>query len=145
MKKFKSFGNSSLIEDTGACELYKTLCAKEYAQYPYERCDLDDGMSVINQVIGGYWKPRFLMDERNKTAVEFMDRWTILKTTRTDDIDWLSLKGLPQNAIDKAKGLNDREITIYSYVDRAGKPLVMFRNIKDNDELNEMEKETQKN
>ena len=53
MKKFKLFGNSSQIEDNGAYELYKALSAEEYTQYPYEKCDLDDGMSVINQVIGG--------------------------------------------------------------------------------------------
>lgn len=148
-----------------------------------ERRDLDDGMGVINQVIGEYWKPRFLMDEKSKTAVEFMDSCTILKTICTDDIDWMSLEGLPQDAIDKAKELNalfptfvrsykkdvaevswqinpdgryymdedgygmtnDEEITIYSYVDRAGKPLVKFRNIKDYDELNEMEKEARRN
>ena len=73
MKKFKLFGNSSQIEDNGARELYKALSTEEYTQYPYEKCDLDDGMSVFNQVIGGYWKPRFLMDERNQAAVEFMD------------------------------------------------------------------------
>lgn len=183
MKKFKLFGNSSQIEDNGACELYKALSVEEYTQYPYEKCDLDDGMSVINQVIGGYWKPRFLMDERTKTAVEFMDSWTTLKTIRTDDIDWQSLEGLPQDAIDKAKELNahfpifvrgykigvaevswqinpdgryymdedgygmtdDEEIIIYSYVDRAGKPLVKFRNIKDYSELDEMEIEARRN
>ena len=56
MKKFKLFGNSSQIEDNGAYELYKVLSTEEYTQYPYEKCDLDDGMSVINQVIGGYWR-----------------------------------------------------------------------------------------
>ena len=183
MKKFKLFGNSSPIENTDARELYKALSAEEYTQYPYEKCDLDDGMSVINQVFGEYWKPRFLMDERNKAAVEFMDSLTTLKTIRTDDIDWQSLEGLPQDAIDKAKELNahfptfvrgykngvasvdwqinpdgryymdedgygmadDEEITIYSYVDRAGKPLVKFRNIKDYNELHEMEKEARRN
>ena len=40
---------------------------------------------------------------------------------------------------------DDEEITIYSYVDRAGKPLVKFRYIKDYSELDEMEKEARKN
>ena len=40
---------------------------------------------------------------------------------------------------------NDDEITIYSYVDRAGKPLVCFRNINDYAELNQMEEEARKN
>ena len=183
MKKIKLFGNCSQKRNTGACELYKALCVEKYTQYPYEKCDLNDGMSVINQVIGEYWKPRFLMDERNKTAVEFMDSWTTLKTIHTDDIDWLSLKGLPQDVIDKAKNLNahfptfvrgykngiaevswqinpdgryymdedgygmtdDEEITIYSYVDRSGKPLVKFRNIKNYSELDEMEEEARRN
>ena len=39
---------------------------------------------------------------------------------------------------------DDEEITIYSYVDRAGKPLVKFRNIKDYGELKVMEKEARK-
>ena len=182
MKKFKLFGNGAPIENNGACELYKALSVGEYNQYPYERCKLDDGMSVINQVIEGYWKPRFLIDERNKTAVEFMDSLTTLKTVCADDIDWQSLEGLPQDVIDKARGLNahfptfvrgykngvaevswqinpdgqyymdedgygmtdDEEIKIYSYVDRAGKPLVKFRNIKDYGELKVMEKEARK-
>lgn len=41
--------------------------------------------------------------------------------------------------------INDEEITIYCYVDRADKPLVKFRNIKDYDELNEMKKEARRN
>lgn len=140
-------------------------------------------MYVVNQSIGGYWKPRFLVDERNKTAVEIMNEWTILLTVCADDIDWKSLEGLPSHAIDKAKRLNasfptfvknynddvaemswqinpdgryymdedgygmtnDDEITIYSYVDRAGKPLVCFRNINDYAELNKMEEEARKN
>lgn len=163
--------------------LYQTLCAEEYTQYPYQRQDLDEGMSVINQVIGEYWKPRFLIDERNQTAVECMDSWTILQTVGADDIDWQSLEGLPQEAVNRAKGLNavfptfvrnyrkgmaqvswqinpdgryymdedgygmtdDVEITLYSYVDRAGRPLAKFRYVKDYDELDKMETQARKN
>lgn len=39
---------------------------------------------------------------------------------------------------------DDEEITIYSYVDRTGKPLVRFRNIRDYGELDEMEKEARR-
>lgn len=35
-----------------------------------------------------------------------MDSRTTLQTICTDDIDWMSLEGLPQDAIDKAKELN---------------------------------------
>lgn len=140
-------------------------------------------MYVIDQVIGEYWKPRYLVDEKNKTAVEFMTSWTTLQTVCVDDIDWKSLESLLQKAIDKARNLNavfptfvkeykngmaevswqinpdgryymdedgygmtnDEEITIYSYVDRAGKPLVKFRKIKDYGELEEMAKEARRN
>lgn len=159
--------------------LYNKLSVNVYTQYPYEKQGLDDGMYVINQVIGEYWKPRFLIDEKSKTAIEFMDSCTTLQTVNADDVDWKTLEGLPQEAIDRAKVLDavyptfirgykndvaevswqinpdgryfmdedgygmtdDEEITIYSYVDRAGKPLVKFRYVKDYDELDEMEKE----
>lgn len=182
MKKLKLFGRSMQIEGTAAHELYQALCREEYSRHPYEKMDLDEGMSVINQVIGEYWKPRYLIDERNETAVEFMDGCTILQTVCTDDVDWKSLEGLPQDAIDTAKELNaffptfvrgyrkgvaevswqispdgryymdedgygmtaSEEITIYSYVDRAGRPLVRFRKVEDYCELDKMEKEARR-
>lgn len=160
-------------------ELYKKLSGTIYSQYPYKKNDQGEGMWIVEQAIGEYWKPRYLVDEINKTAVEFMSSECVLQTVTVDDIDWKSLKGLPQEAISKAKALNavfptsvrqykksiasvdwelnpdgryfmdedgygmtnDEEITVYSYVDRAGKPLVKFRYIKDFSELREMEKE----
>ncbi|MCD8235182.1 MAG: hypothetical protein LUD00_00705 [Prevotellaceae bacterium] len=183
MKEFNLFRNDKQVEETAAHGLHKTLSVEEYTHYPYEKQSLDEDMYVINQVIGEYWKPRYLVDEKKKTAVEFMDSWTTLQTVCADDIDWKSLEGLPQDAIDKAKELNahfptfvrgykngvaevswqinpdgryymdedgygmtdDEEITIYSYVDRTGNPLVKFRNIKDYGELEEMEKEARRN
>lgn len=183
MKIIDLFGKGTQEKENADKELYVKLCAEEFSRRPYEKEDLKDGMYVVNQSIGGYWKPRFLVDERNKTAVEIMNEWTILLTVCADDIDWKSLEGLPSHAIDKAKRLNasfptfvknykddvaemswqinpdgryymdedgygmtnDEEITIYSYVDRAGKPLVCFRNINDYAELNQMEEEARKN
>lgn len=183
MKEINLSSKGVQIEETAAHELYKALRVEEYAQYPYEKQNLGDGMCVVNQVIGEYWKPRFLMDGRNRSAVEFMDIRSTLQTVCPDDIDWKSLEGLPQDAIDKAKELNaifptfvrgykegvaevswqinpdgryymdedgfgmtdDDEITIYSYVDRDGKPLVKFRKIRDYSELGEMEKEARRN
>lgn len=183
MKKFNPLRKGKQAEETVAHILYKTLCADTYTQYPYEKRSLDEDMYVINQVIGEYWKPRYLVDEKNKTSVEFMDSWTTLQTVCPDDIDWKSLEGLSQEVIDKARNLNavfptfvrryengvaevswqinpdgryymdedgfgmtdDEEITIYSYVDRAGKPLVKFRNIKDYGELEKMRKAARRN
>lgn len=183
MKKFTLFGKGTQKDGTAVQDLYKMLNVEEYTHYPYEKQSLDEEMYVINQVIDEYWKPRYLVDEKNKTAVEFMDSWTTLQTVCADDIDWKSLEGLPQEVIDKVRILNavfptfvrrykngvaevswqinpdgryymdedgygmtdDEEITIYSYVDRTGKPLIKFRTIKNFNELNMMEKEAIKN
>lgn len=184
MKKFNLFGKEKETQvDPIANFMYKALSAEKYTQRPYQKEDLGENMYIINESICGYWKPRYLIDDRNKTAVEFMDRMTRLQTVSNDDIDWESLKDLPPEAIDRAKNLNaiypsfirkykndvaevswqlnpdgryfmdedgfgmtdDEEITIYGYVDRAGKPLVKFRYINDYSELDEMEKEARIN
>lgn len=106
MKIFNPLGKDKYVEEAAAQRLYKTLNADTYTKYPYEKRSLGEDMHVINQVIGEYWKPRYLVDEKNKTAIEFMDSWTTLQTVCTDDIDWKSLEGLPQNAIGRAKVLD---------------------------------------
>lgn len=106
MKKFILFGKGTQKEGTDVQDLYKILSVEEYTHYPYEKQSLGEEMYVINQVIGEYWKPRYLIDEKNKTAVEFMDSWTTLQTVCPDDIDWKSLEGLSQEVIDRVKNLN---------------------------------------
>lgn len=102
--------------------LYETLCSDQYAQRPYERKSLGDEMSIVSQVIGEFWKPRFLMDDRNKTAFEFMNGNEELRTVRTEDIDWLSLKHLPDKAVERARNLDAHFPTmIYAYRDGAAK------------------------
>lgn len=183
MKNFNPLGKGKQVEKTAAHILYKTLCVDTYTQYPYEKQSLGEEMYVINQVIGEYWKPRYLVDEKNKTAVEFMSLWTVLQTVTVDDIDWDTLQGLPEKAINQAKALdaefptfirkynggvasvdwelnpdgyyymdedgfgmtNDKEITIYGYIDREGKTLVKFKAIKDFKELDIMEEEAKMN
>ncbi len=88
MKILDLFGKGTQEKENANKELYVKLCAEEFSRRPYEKEDLKDGMYVVNQSIGGYWKPRFLVDERNKTAVEIMNEWTILLTVCADDIDW---------------------------------------------------------
>lgn len=86
--------------------LYRQLQGALYSQYPYKKCDLGERMWLIEQVIDEYWKPRYLMDDDSKTAVEFMNGGTILQTVSTDDIDWESLQELPEYAIERARRLN---------------------------------------
>lgn len=95
---------------TDACSaaqaLYKTLGASVYECYPYERRELGEGMAVINLVMCGYWKPRYLVDDRNGTAVEFMNGNTVLQTITAGDIDWDSLKCVSEIALERARNLD---------------------------------------
>ena len=53
-------------------KLYKRLCAPQNKDRPYEQRDLGENMTLVNQVIGQYWKPRYLLDNEAKCAYEFM-------------------------------------------------------------------------
>lgn len=83
--------------------LYEELCSEKYDRYPYKRCSLHEDMWVVNKLVGEYWKPRFLMDARTKTAVEFMDKNQVLLTVDKKDIDWNSLKWASESAVAIAK------------------------------------------
>lgn len=87
-------------------KMYRLLMDKRYNSRPYEKKSLADGMSLINQSICGWWKPRFLIDDRHKCAYEFMDGDERLTTVTEDDIDWESLRGLSEKAIERAKSLS---------------------------------------
>lgn len=95
-----------ITNDTDISEeekLYKRLCAPQNKDRPYEQRDLGEGMTLVNQVIGEYWRPRYLMDNEAKCAYEFMSIDEVLQIVTDEDIDWGSLKGLPQDAFDRAK------------------------------------------
>lgn len=87
-------------------KLYALLNTERYCKHPYETVDLGESMSVINQVIWGWWKPRFLLNHNTKCAYEFMDSNEQLMTVTTEDIDWESLKGLPEDALHRAMALS---------------------------------------
>lgn len=82
---------------------YKRLCAPQYKDYPYEQRNLGEGMTLVNQVIGEYWKPRYLMDNEARCAYEFTSSSETLQCVTDDDIDWYSIKDLPQDALDRAQ------------------------------------------
>ena len=60
-------------------------------------------MILVNQVIGQYWKSRYLMNNEAKCAYEFMSIDEVLQIVTDEDIDRDSLKGLPQDAFERAK------------------------------------------
>ena len=79
MKILDLFGKGTQGKENADKELYVKLCAEEFSRRPYEKEDLKDGMYVVNQSIGGYWKPRFLVDERNKK--EYIEKYNDYEVT----------------------------------------------------------------
>lgn len=45
-------------------KLYTLLNTERYCKYPYKTLCLGENMSVVNQVIWDWWKPRFLLNSR---------------------------------------------------------------------------------
>lgn len=70
-------------------------------------------MTLVNQVIGQYWKPRYLMDNEAKCACEFMSIDEVLQIVTDEDIDWDSLKGLPQDALIEQKRIHFIFLVMY--------------------------------
>lgn len=65
-----------------------------------------DQMDVLYEAIGEYWKPRFLIDHKNRQACEFMDRAEILQTVTLKDIRWELLHDLPDEVLMRTKELS---------------------------------------
>ena len=87
-------------------EYYQELCKSQYSERPYEKRDLGEEMTLINITMNGYWKPCLIMNHATKCAYIFMDANYRLQTVTHDDIDWESLKGLPEYAINVARNLD---------------------------------------
>ena len=54
--------------------LYKKLTEKKLSEGLYKTNDLGEGMGVVYQLINGWWKPRYILNNNTKTAFEFMSR-----------------------------------------------------------------------
>lgn len=63
---------SKMTDELGTYDekMYRILTSDKYAYGEYERHKLCEGMEVVNQVIWGWWKPRFLLNHNLKTAYE---------------------------------------------------------------------------
>ena len=131
-------------------KLYQQLNTEKYKNHPYETQNLGEGSAVVNECMWEWWKPRYLINHNTRCAYEFMNHEQVLTTVTTEDIDWESLEGLPDYAIETGRyymdedgyGMtDDEEIEIYGYIDQNARVVVKFRNINDLDELDEMEKQ----
>lgn len=87
-------------------KLYEMLNDEKYKHGSYKTCDLDEGMAVINESIWGWWKPRYLVNHNTRCAYEFMNKDQKLATVTEEDIDWESLKNLPEDVIGRARALS---------------------------------------
>lgn len=96
-------GKSNDIDMSEEKKLYRELCLSQYQGLPLVQNDLGEDMALVTQVIGRYWKPRYLMDKEARCAYEFMSIDEVLQIVTDEDIDWDSMKGLPQDAFDRAK------------------------------------------
>ena len=96
-------GKSNNIDMSEEEKLYRELCLSQYQGLPLVQNDLGEDMALVTQVIGRYWKPRYLMDKEARCAYEFMSIDEVLQIVTDEDIDWDSMKGLPQDAFDRAK------------------------------------------
>jgi len=85
-------------------KFYNVLLNARYYKPPYKTRDLGDDMALVEQIILGWWKPRFLMDHRNRTAYEFMDPNYSLVTLTDNDIAWDTIPlYLPHEVLERAK------------------------------------------
>lgn len=96
-------GKSNDIDMSEEEKLYRELCLSQYQGLSFVQNDLGEDMALVTQVIGRYWKPRYLMDKEARCAYEFMSIDEVLQIVTDEDIDWDSMKGLPQDAFDRAK------------------------------------------
>lgn len=94
-------GDKSLEE-----KLYELLQTDTYKTDVYNTWDLSEGMAVLHKNFWGWYKPWMVISHNKKVAFEFMDDHETLLTVTEDDIDWKSLKKLPEDAIFRARRLS---------------------------------------
>ena len=100
----KKAPNDQETEEQKAAEiLFVKLNNEGYDKYPFIKKDLDEGMILIKEVIGSYWKPRYLLNTITKNAYEVMNLRETLLIVTDNDIDWNSLKDLGADCLDRAK------------------------------------------
>lgn len=81
-----------------ANELYVELARSKYDSRPYNRLkNCGDGMEIIEEVIDGYWRERFLVNHNDKTAYELMTPGLKLAFVTKGDVDWDGVRTLENN------------------------------------------------
>ena len=154
---FDLFKRKSVLQT--ADSLYRLLTSEKYAEHPYETNDLGEGMAVVEEVMNGWWKPRFLINHNTKCAYEFMNEAPVEMAQRLSfhfpsfirrfengvaEVSWqLCPEGRYYMDEDGYGMTDDEEIEIYGYIDQNAKVVVKFRNVDDLDELDEMQRQAE--
>lgn len=87
-------------------KLYMVLSTLDFTRNGYRVSELGEGISAIEQMIWGWWKQRYLIDNKNCRAYEIMDGNMDFVNFTTDDIDWDSIKQLPEKAKMRAQEMS---------------------------------------
>lgn len=87
-------------------KLFIVLKSMDFNKNGYRISELGEGMSVIEQVIWGWWKQRYLIDNKNCRAYEIMDGNMDFVNFTTDDVDLDSIKQLPEKAKMRAQEMS---------------------------------------
>ena len=93
-------------EEIGNASLYQKLQSTLYKYGAYKKENLGEGMILVEELKGGYWKSRYLIDNESETACEFMDSDYCLLTVTADDIAWETIENFPAQLKERAKALN---------------------------------------
>lgn len=100
-----NYSNGFKASDEEASVLFKILQSSDFSTPDYRHENLGDDMELISENLNGWWKPRFLLDNRKKMAVVFMNRSQHLRTITAININWNSLKGIDKDIKNRAKHL----------------------------------------
>ena len=87
-------------------KMYMVLSTMDFTRNGYRVSELGEGISAIEQVIWGWWKQRYLIDNKNCRAYEIMDGNMDFVNFTTNDIDWDSIKQLPEKAKMRAQEMS---------------------------------------
>ena len=84
--------------------LYHALTKPEYqGRGDVEITDLGEDMTLVKESICGWWKPRFLLDNKTQEAFEFLDMNEHFVKFPENDVEWSTLRDVPGDAWGRAR------------------------------------------
>ena len=72
----------------------------------YRQTELGEQMLVVNTLIIDHWKPRYLLNRNTRCAYEFMNAQAHLTAVSDAEIDWASLRGVPEEYLFRVRTRN---------------------------------------